>query len=103
MGVRRKTGNTGSVAVGMVQRIVAEHLHLGTDAHVAVHYQLVLFEIGFGNVAIDVASLDRGTIRSAWGSGIWGAGVDESELVEAARIHINDGKGCGFRELTFHT
>src|ERR1700691_1880009 len=88
VGVRGKVGDTRRVAVGIAQRVEAEELDFGANFYVGVHDQLFLFEIAFGDKAVDIPATDGRTIRVAGGSRIRRIRVDGKELVEAARVQV---------------
>jgi hypothetical protein len=67
VGVRGKAGNSGGVAVGIVQYVVAEKLNLRSEANVGVGDQLILPEDAFGNVAVKISTGGVATTRDCTG------------------------------------
>src|SRR4029077_1059889 len=61
VGIRREAGDAGSLSAGVAQGGEAQRWGFGADPYIGVQDELVLFEIAFGNVAVGVASNDRGT------------------------------------------
>jgi len=45
VGIRDETGRAGSVALGIVQRVIAEQLDLGSNPNVGIQNELILLEI----------------------------------------------------------
>src|SRR5437879_4119913 len=89
VGVGGKSGNTGSVTVGVVQGVVAKQLKLRPQADVAVHDELLLAEIAFGRVLVDAISAQ----------GLW-AQAQCQQLIEATGTQIGDRKRRRLGELS---
>src|SRR5580700_12185999 len=85
--VRGEAADSGSIAVGVVQSVVGEELHLGAPANIRIDNELVLLEVGVGDVAIEVLGRFH-TIWIAGRSGDRGVGIDGEKLIESARTEI---------------
>src|SRR3984957_3601403 len=99
--VRGEGRNAAGIALRVVQSVVAEELHLTAHPNIGVHDELLLLEVRFRNVTIEVsarggrAGRKRGQrkIRGRTGRARKGRiGIDSNELIEAPRIQISNGE-----------
>src|SRR5205823_2381549 len=104
--IRRKTRyyRTRRIAVGVVQRVVAEQRNFLSDAHTAVHDELVLLENPCALVLISIFESSEWSLRYVFGvKGRANGRIDISreERMNAAGIQIRERDIRAFRELAF--
>src|SRR5580700_10179050 len=103
VGVRGKTGDAGSIAIGVVEGVVAKELQLGADSDIGVRYKLILPEDSFGDELVNIARQQIWPhTRTAWRARVGRVRVDAEELIEASRVQVSDGQSCRLGDLPLH-
>ena len=89
-GIRSNIGSAGSVAVSVIQRVLAEEGEFRAHSNAAVYDQLVLLEDTFGLKLI--VNLARRGNRSCAGRNLLRISEVGEKLMIAARVEVRDGE-----------
>ncbi len=96
--IRGEAARAGSIAVGVVESVIAEKRKLRSHSNAAIHNELVLLEHAFGLILEDI--LVR-AIGPQTGDGIRGVEIGGEKLMDPARGQVGHRQVGEFRELAF--